>query len=214
MALLARARTSIRKVDRRETLIVAGSCNSSLVLIRQGWAGRICEDTAGRRLIIDLLLPGDICGLEAMALGHATHTVKSLTAVEVERFDVDTVSALAADEPQLATALLHHSIRQTATARANQTRGLKRAAAGRLADLIYTLTLRMNGSASSNVDPEIPLTQFDLADATGLTAIHVNRALRDLRTRGVIAIDRRKLRVVDLPALRAIIGILPAATAG
>jgi CRP-like cAMP-binding protein len=203
-ALLAPARTSVRKLGRHET-IISSTGGSSLVLIRQGWAARIDNDAQERRLIIDLLLPGDWCGLEALASGQMTHVIQALTPVEVERFDVEAVKELTADRPRLASALLYQSLRQTAAARTNQTRMLKRGATDRLADLICSLASRLT-SATLPTTAEIPLTQFDLADATGLSAIHVNRALRELREKRVITVDRRMLRVIDLGALHMITG--------
>jgi CRP-like cAMP-binding protein len=204
MAQLDRARTSTRLLDRHETIVKAGVAGPSLIMIRTGWAGRVCEDADGRRQIIDLLLPGELGGLEALVCGHETYAIKALTAVDVVRFDSAMIASLMSQHSELVTALLRHSVRQTANARANQARMFKRSAAERLADFIHALMSRLDEIGAHPSDPEIPLTQFDLADATGMTAIHVNRALRDLRARGFIAIDRRRLCVRNLAALRAL----------
>lgn len=180
------------------------------MLIRQGWAGRIGAVADERRQILDLLLPGDLCGIEAMMIGAAEHDICALTPLEVECFDAATVVALAAEHATLASALLRESLRQTARSRAGQSRMRKRRATERLADLIESLVERLDASDhEAEDDMAIPLTQFDLADATGLTAIHVNRSLRHLRLAGVVAIDRRRLRVLDLPKLHLAAGYLP-----
>jgi len=204
MALLLRARTSTRRLDRRETLIPHGPAGGSLVLIQRGWAGRIRHEAGDRRQILDLLLPGDLCGLEAVIAGHALCTVEALTDVEAVRFDAASLISLMQSHPELTIALLDHAVHQTANARANQARMFKRSATERLTDLIHALVQRLRQMDASVLEPEIPLTQFDLADATGLTAIHVNRALKSLRAEGRITIGRGRMRVTDLALVQGI----------
>jgi CRP-like cAMP-binding protein len=58
-----------------------------------------------------------------------------------------------------------------------------------------------NGGAGAGGRCDFPLTQNDLADATGLTAVHVNRTLQELRGDGLIELERKQLHILDLDRL-------------
>ena len=68
--------------------------------------------------------------------------------------------------------------------------------------------MRAVGLASDD-SYELPVTQVDLADTTGLTPVHVNRTLKELRQQGLIEIKRRRLKILDLPRLRTLAEFRP-----
>lgn len=104
--------------------------------------------------------------------------------------------------PILARALRMNALVDRATAREWLVNLGRRSAMERLAHLFCELLLRLQvvGYVSDEGYP-LPLTQLDLADTTGLTPVHVNRTLSNLRARGLITLRSRRLIVRDLPRL-------------
>lgn len=195
-----------QQISRYGPLIPTEDFSRYIAIVTEGWAGQI-DDTGDRRQIADFIIPGDLSGLEEMMLGLASMEVRALTAATVEYFDASTIKSLLAEHPQFAESLLRYSLLQSVTARARQSRLRMRSASQRLGWLIQDLVLRIcRSSRKTPNEVVIPLTQFDLADATALTAIHVNRVLGELRSKRVISIDKRELRVLNWAALLAITG--------
>lgn len=209
-ATLRRAWRGTREIARHGPLVPGKGAAPELVAISRGWAGRIMEGEGHRRQILDLLMRGDLCGLDSMMAGAPPDEVRALTPVTVECFDAAAVASLSAAQPGLSWALLRHAILQNATSRIGHHRLRARGATRRLTALIHDLVQRLTlENAVNPADPCIPLTQIDLADATGLTTIHVNRVIAELRAAGIISADNRKLRVLDWPALCAAAGADP-----
>lgn len=201
--VLKAASHSVHSIDRHQPLLPDKPRVQVIAVVLDGWAGRINEG-AERRHIFDFLLPGDLCGLEESTLGLPPANVRALTAAQVEYFDLVKVEALLLEHPSLSAGFLRHIVFQAATARVGQSRLRLRSAAQRLAGLIHDLVVRLCLRDSLNTcDAVIPLTQFDLADATGLTAIHVNRTLKEMRAGGLISIGNRRLCVDNWPGLCA-----------
>ncbi|WP_375382895.1 Crp/Fnr family transcriptional regulator, partial [uncultured Sphingomonas sp.] len=86
----------------------------------------------------------------------------------------------------------------------------QRSAYERLGHLLVELFCRLRTAGLVNGEScDLPLTQNDLADATGLTSVHVNRTLMDFRRQGLVELERRRLRLPDMPAMMAATGFNP-----
>ena len=80
-----------------------------------------------------------------------------------------------------------------------------RSALERVAHLFCELLLRLRAVGLATDDSyELPVTQLDLGDTTGLSNVHVNRTLQELRRQGLIELKGRRLRILNLPRLKAI----------
>lgn len=87
----------------------------------------------------------------------------------------------------------------------------RRSAPERLAHLFCELLVRLQAVGLVGEDGyAMPVTQIDLADTTGLTSVHVNRSLQDMRKEGLIDLRKRRLRILDLPRLRTLAEFDPA----
>lgn len=182
-----------------------GEGSDQLQTLFAGWGFRFKTLPDGRRQILNFLLPGDLIGLQADLLAVAAHGVEALTPVILCEFRRETVWALYRDHPALAydvTFLAAHSERLGDDILLSVGR---RDAVERLAALLVQLYRRASSAGLEN-DGSIafPPTQAHLADALGLSTVHVNRVLQRLRRDGLVRLEAGRLAIGDLRALRRV----------
>ena len=201
--------SSPRDVAADRDLIREGDRPDNVHVILQGLACRhqMLED--GRRQITAFLLPGDFCDLHIFILKAMDHDISTLTrssVVDVPRTKVIELT----ERPALARALWWATLVDEATLRAALVNVGQRDAEQRIAHLFCELHLRMQAIGLVKDDTfELSLTQHELADAMGISAVHVNRTLQSLRQEQLIRISRKSITILDLPRLRALSGFHP-----
>lgn len=183
---LAALQAEERRLRRGAVLIEEGKATRELFIVREGWLQSSILLGNGGRQIMRISLPGDVIGLAALAYDEAPETVKALTDVVVCPFDRERVTDLIGAHPRL-TALLLSLVMAERTALADRLASVGRTSArGRIAWLLCDIFARLK-----IINPEleaihVPLTQEEIGDATGLTAVHVNRMMRGLAEDGII----------------------------
>lgn len=200
-------RVAIIKVAAQRTIMRENKVPDHGYTIFCGWAHCFLELSGGRRQILSFLIPGDFIPLESLCFPGAPlpYAVKALTAVSLCKFPLSDMLRLLdrTDEQrsEFRAALQTHC---AAMSRKLADMG-RRSAAGRLASLILETEMRLKKrKLVRNGEFDFPPRQEDIADALGLTPVHVNRTLMDLRRRGLIDFGREKIRILDLDALRQI----------
>jgi CRP-like cAMP-binding protein len=167
-----------------------------------GWACRykVLED--GRRQIVGFVLPGDTCDAYIYLFSRMDHSIGSLTSVTWCEFDRAGFEQLIAADKTIAEALWCETLVNCAIQREWTLNAGRRDALERVAHVICELFARLSlvGLADKN-SFAFPVTQVDLADATGLSTVHVNRTLQELRAAGVITLRERQVIIHDLEAL-------------
>ena len=208
-ALEQAAAQRVRRLAPREDLIREGDKPRQVNLILDGWACRykVLED--GRRQIQAFLVPGDICDLRMFILKQMDHSVAALTSLTVAEIPSGTILDLTQNSPRLSHALWWNSLVEEAIAREWISVLGQREAIERLAHLFCELCLRLRGVGLTNghadgIAFEMPLTQEQLADATGITTVHVNRTLQQMREQGLILLKGKTLIIPDLESLKAV----------
>ena len=173
-----------------------------------GWAVQfeVLED--GSRQILDFLLPGSMAGFQPDGAARSPYCVRALTDVRACTFSTAGFFDAAKSNPALA-------LRLAALANQSNYRSLRRltligrkAAKVRVATLLFELYRQVRRWWVSPRDGEIslPLTQEHIGDALGLTNVHVNRMLRELREEGVLVLKGGVLRLLDPSRLAEIVG--------
>jgi CRP-like cAMP-binding protein len=186
-------------------IIAEGASEERLYTLLEGWAFRFKSLPDGRRQILNILVPGDPVGVQAELMAASPHGVEALTDTVLCAFRRDTVWALYRDQPDLAygfTWLAAHGERLTDDVLLSVGR---RSAIERMAMLLVHLYRR--AASAGLAGPEglrFPLTQSHLADALGLSTVHVNRVLQRLRQSGLIRLADGRLEIGDLRALRRV----------
>lgn len=194
-------------VPARADLVTEGQGTDHLHVIIDGWACRYRLLPNGGRQFPALLVPGDICDLDGLLLRRVHYGVAALTACTVATVPHARLRAILEAHPALRDAFwwltfVENSISNEWTVNLGRRSALERAA-----HLFCELLARLwpVGIAADHAFP-FPLTQEELADVLGLTPVHVNRTLQELRARDLVMIKGRRLVIHDLDGLQALAG--------
>lgn len=194
-----------RLVGPRMDLIHEGDAPNGVYLILEGMACRHKTRGNGVRQITAYLLPGDLCDLDVALLSEMDHTLTTFSACKVVRIAPQAITELTQNHPQITRALRMCALVDEATLREWLVNIGRRSAAERIAHLFCELLMRLQVVGLTEGDSyALPLTQLDLADTTGLSNVHVNRSIQELRRRGLIEWKGGRLTILDLPGLKRI----------
>jgi len=202
-AIKAAMREKVAKASAGEDLICEGDRPDTVRMFLSGWACRYKALEDGRRQIVGFVLPGDTCDAFSYLFSTIDHSVAAVTPVVYAELDHAAFERLMSADVSVGQALLC----ETLAARAIQCEWAvnlgRRDALERVAHVICELfeRLKVVGLAEGN-SFAFPVTQMDLADATGLSTVHLNRTLQELRATGLITLRDRNLKICDLQALR------------
>lgn len=200
--LEALAASNVKTLKPKQDLVRTGDKPVFVNLLLSGWAARYVDLEDGRRQIVGVVLPGDICDMRMFMLKRFDHSIGACTAARFAQVPRQELLTCMADFPAIERALSWNSLVEESIARAWIANVGQRTALERLAHLFVELFLRLRavGLVSGN-SCEFPLTQEHLADAVGLTSVHVNRSLMELRAHGFIVLANRTLTIPDLEPL-------------
>jgi CRP-like cAMP-binding protein len=181
-------------------------------LLLDGWACREMTLTDGRRQIIGLMFPNDICSYWTPIGVPWTHEVRALTACRVLRVEAEPLSRLADRIDAVQSRLGERACADTAVLHAWLLNLGQRKARERIAHLFCELNFRLEaaGLCKGHRRPTIPLTQQDLADTVGMTSVHVNRVLQRLKLEGLVDVGKGSVRLLDAAGLAQICEFDPA----
>jgi len=157
----------------------------------------------GSRSIVSLHMKGDFVDLQHSILTTADHNVQMLTDGEVATIPKEAIRRIAFDYPKIGVALWYDTLVDGSIFREWIANVGRRDAATRLAHLLCKFAVRIEAAGLGNkLEYELPMTQEQLADATGLTAVHVNRTLRQLEEQGDIKRNVRHVSIADWSKIR------------
>jgi CRP-like cAMP-binding protein len=163
-----------------------------------GFAGRHKLTGQGSKQIVSLHLRGDLVDLHNLLFGVADHSVQALTACEVAFIAKDAMLDLIEERPRVARAMWLDTLVDGSVFREWILNVGGRDGRTRMAHLLCEIAVRLETEGLGSTQKfELPLTQEQLADATGLTAVHVNRVLQALTLEGLISRTRRSITISD-----------------
>lgn len=171
-------------------------------LIVDGLVGRFAQNRGGGRQITALHIAGDMADLHSVVQPRTTSGLQALTTTTILRIPHQALRTIAARYPAIAEALWRDCMVDAAVLSQWVVNVGRRDAKTRIAHLLCETAVRYGVHEKSEAASfEFPLTQIHLADATGLTAVHVNRTLRALRNEGVVTVSSRNVHILDWDAL-------------
>ncbi|WP_375427946.1 Crp/Fnr family transcriptional regulator [uncultured Sphingomonas sp.] len=190
-------------------LIREGDRPDELLIMARGWACRSTATRKGDRQSPAVLVPGDIGNLDTLLLERLDYDVRTLTESTITAMPRDRVLALCAERPGLARSFTWLAlIENVALSKWTLSLG-RRPARERVAHLLCELSARMGREVEDRSSFPYPLTQYHVADALGLTPVHVNRMMQQLRAEGAIRTASRTMTVPCVARLREIAGFDP-----
>ncbi|HWH22326.1 MAG TPA: Crp/Fnr family transcriptional regulator [Allosphingosinicella sp.] len=169
-----------------------------LFVVQKGWLHSSALLGSGNRQIMRLHFPGDIIGLSSLAFSRSHDSIAAVTDVTVCPFDRDNMAALFERHPRLAALIFALSVAERASL-ADRLASIGRTSArSRVASLLCELVARLRISGGPGLKEfHVPLTQEEIGDATGLTAVHVNRMMRGLVDDRLIARQGNVITLLD-----------------
>lgn len=190
------------KFPKARDVVVHGGHSNCVYFNHDGWLARYKILRRGSRQIVDFILPGQIFGVPACLFQHAPYSVLTITETTVSAIPFDIVDHVFERDPALADALFRSVVQEAAILGEHLIDTGRRSAYERVSHLLLELLVRLNRTPlASGMTLSIPLTQELIADALGLTAVHVNRTLRALREDKLIAMDGRSITIMDFDKL-------------
>lgn len=190
----------VKRIEAKTDVARQGESSPAAGLLQKGWACRYMTLTDGRRQIIGFLVPGDLYNfdLPGVRLDHSIGTITDCELIPLSNplfgplRNHPNVSRAVAIQRHVANAILRNWVLNLG----------QRNAFERIGNVFCELLVRLRcvGLAQDGMF-QFPVTQLELAEATGLTAVHVNRTLQDMRARKLVTVQNRELRILDFDRL-------------
>ncbi len=210
LAVLERLHERRRTFVAGRDLVHQGQSAQAAYILLSGWVCSYKIQPDGTRQIVDFQVPGDFLGLRSVVLRTSDHSFEPIIDSEaVQVMASDLLKALA-DTPRLATAILWAASRDEAMVVEHLVGIGRRDADARMAHFLLELGSRLALVGMGTKEGyECPLTQYHLADALGLSAVHVNRVLRQLRESGLVTFRDGHVTFDDHARLAELAGFDP-----
>ncbi|MEG8040736.1 Crp/Fnr family transcriptional regulator [Sphingomonas sp. LR60] len=191
-------------LPRHAVLHREGEAPRYIYLLVSGWVGASVLLHGGERQMVKFHLPGDMLGTPSMCLAQAADTLTALTAVTISRVPLEAFGALFASSSRFAAAMFLSAQRERVALMDRLAAVGRTPAIARVAALLLDVGERLHAlGAASEEGFDMPLTQEQIGDHLGLTAVHVNRVFRQLAESGLVSRDRHRVVLLDAPRLRA-----------
>jgi CRP-like cAMP-binding protein len=196
--------THASQVHANSDFVGLGETVDHVSLIVSGMVGRFDQNSEGSRQITAIHIPGDMANLHSVVQPQATSALQALSVATILSIPHSAVRAATAQHPALAEALWRDCMVDAAILSQWVVNVGRCQARIRIAHLLCEMAVRLNAPVDqgSFTFPFL-VTQMQIADATGLTSVHVNRILRSLREDGLVDVRRREVVVEDWAGLTA-----------
>lgn len=193
----------VRQFSSGEAIVHRGSEQEESCLLMKGFAARSEGMAEGTRQFTAIHLPGDFLDLHSLLLKVIDHDVVALRACIVGFVSHECLKRLSETAPHLARLLWMSTTIDGAIQRAWIVSMGRRSSKGQLAHLICELFVRMQVVGLDAGDSfEFPITQAELADMMGISTVHANRTLQELRAENLISWEHHVVTVLDWDRLR------------
>jgi CRP-like cAMP-binding protein len=193
---------SHRTFARDAYLVREGDRTAVCTLLVTGLAYRQKLVRDGARQIVSFHIPGEFLDIQNSMFEVADHNVQALNRISVATIQKHELTDLMAERPNIRKAIWLDNLIDASIFREWVVNVGRRDARGRIAHLLCELAARLNSSGVNDGDIyDFPLTQEQIADATGLTAVHTNRTLQSLRKDGLISLSSNRLTILSWNAL-------------
>ena len=177
---------SVVVVEKQKVFVREGDDISHCWLVLSGHCVRFKYVGTGARQIVSIHMKGDLVDLTNALFGVADHSLQTLTACTMAKLPVEPVRRLSDADPAIKDVLWFDTLVDASIHREWVANVGRRDAVTRVAHLLCEFALKLEAIGLNQMDYELPMTQDQLADATGLTPVHVNRVLQSLEKDGLI----------------------------
>lgn len=203
--------SEIRRVRADEIVVRAGEELNSSMLLLEGWLARSKDLAGGERQVTALHVAGDFADLHSFTLKRLDHDVFALSDCRIAVVPHERIREVTEAHPRLGRAFWLSTNIDAAIHRELALSLGQRSAISRMAHLFCELYARLDAVGLARPDGyEFPLTQRELSECLGLTVVHANRTLQELRRRGLVDFENRQLTIRDRRGLEGLAEFDPA----
>jgi CRP-like cAMP-binding protein len=204
-------KSHVAQADNHRDIVRPGMKVDHACLVVAGLVGRFDQMADGQRQITAIHIPGDMCDLHSVVSPIAGWGLEALTTTTILRIPHADLRELAMRYPAIALAFWRDTTADASIFAKWVSNIGRREARARLAHLFCELGMRMEqAEVGTRTDFPMPIAQVQLADALGLTPVHVNRTLQMLKREGIVAKNDKTIHVSDWTSLAAIAQFDPA----
>lgn len=194
-----------RTLEPASYLVREGEPPEMCALLLTGFAHRHKVTGNGERQILSVHMPGEFLDLQNSFLKVADHNVQALTRCDIAGVPVAALRQLALDHPAVGRAMWIETLIDAAIFREWIVNVGRRDSLSRISHLLCEFALRLEAAGLSRDHRyEMPMSQEQIADCTGLTPVHVNRVLKELGRLGLIERDKRSISIMHWDRLQEI----------
>ena len=203
MAAILRLPLSVRTVAADQDIIREGDTPSECCLVVTGFACRYNVTAKGKRQILSFHMDGDIPDLQSLHLSVMDHSLATLVPCTLAFIRHDDMRALIRSHPRLGDLFWRDTLIDAAVFRQWMVSMGRRSSTSHLAHLLCELLVRMRAvGLVEEYAFKLSATQAELGDAMGISTVHVNRVLQDLRGEGLISLEGATVQVLDWEGLK------------
>jgi CRP-like cAMP-binding protein len=189
---------NVRHWEAGRTVVADGSRPTECVLVIEGFCVRAKTTVTGQRQILSIHIPGEIPDLQSLHLHRMDHDLVAIAPSTLGFITHASLRALTRANPNIAEVLWRDTLIDAAIFREWIVNVGQRPAANRLAHTVVELRRRLAVTGRASGDTfEMPLTQEQISEALGITPVHANRIIRQLRDDGILDINRGRVTVLD-----------------
>jgi CRP-like cAMP-binding protein len=197
-AAIRAAAGGLEKVPSDKVIIRKGELLSVSTMLLEGIMCRFKDLESGERQITELHLAGDFVDLHSFTLKKLDHSIMTLTPCKIAKIPHEKLAQITENFPHLTRVYWFNTNLDAAIHREWELSLGRRSAIARLASIFCELQARLTLVGLADGDEfSLPLTQTDLAECLGLTQIHVNRTLKELRERQLVTFRSGRVRITD-----------------
>jgi len=196
-----------RTFARREVIVPEGHKADSIHLVTDGLAARSKTLPDGNRQFMAFLFAGDLCDVEVFVLKEMDHDIVAVSEVTCVLIPIDEMQALLTESSNITMGLWWSTMTDSAVLREWIVNHGSRDARSRVSHLLYEMLIRNRivGVTADSTVP-FPITQEEFADATGMTPVHLNRVLGELREESLIELGSGVVTILDTERLKEVGG--------
>lgn len=192
-----------KEIKKNQDIAKVGDQPTRCCLIVEGFTSVYKVSVEGKRQIMSLHVPGDIPDLQSLHLKVLDINIASIAPCKLGFIQHNDMQRLCDNHPRLAAAFWRETLIHSAIFREWLLNIGQRGAYPRIAHLICELMLRLKAvGLAENRTFNMPVTQAEIADATGMTQVHVNRVFQALRADGLISTEKNRMTIPDWDKLQ------------
>lgn len=209
LAYLTDIESSLTRLDRDKEIICDEEISETTYVVQTGWGCTLKLLPNGARQIMQIVLPGDCINLRSPQRRKSNYTFLTITDMLASRIKASRMVQIFNELPHLGVALLLTTAQDDDMLVQHLISLGKRTAIERVAHLFLELHNRLLiAGLATKTEFDCPLTQYHLADTLGLSAIHVNRMLRELREEKMMIFAEHRVKILDGPRMQEMTGFV------